>query len=181
MKNDRLLVISSLLSILLITLHLTGDVLRAKPGNPETGGSTLVTVPFLALWLYATLVFPHRRFSQLLMLLLALAAIGMPVIHAMGPSGFFTGQMAKGNGGDFIFVWGLHLLGVTGIFSLALAIQALLTPQASSSTKPISGKGTTSSRADNVPPFPSALAAEVNRFYSRATLSLRAGLRQQGR
>ena len=127
MKNDRLLVISSLVSILLITLHLTGDVLRARPGNPETGGSTLVVVPLLALWLYATLVFPHRRFSQLLLLLLALAAIGMPVIHAMGPSGFFTGQMAKGNG-DFIFVWGLHLLGVTGIFSLALSIQALLTP-----------------------------------------------------
>ena len=127
MKNDRLLVISSLVSILLITLHLTSDVLRAKPGNPEGGGSTLVAVPLVALWLYATLVFPHRRFGQVLMLLLALAAIVIPVIHAMGPAGFFTGQMAKGNG-DFIFVWGLHLLGVTGIFSLALAIQALLTP-----------------------------------------------------
>jgi hypothetical protein len=126
MKTDRLLVISSLLSILLLTVHFTSDVLRAKPENPESGGSTLVAVPLLALWLYATLMLSHRRVGQVLMLTLALAAILMPVGHAMGPTGFFTGHMAKGYGGDFIFVWTLHLLGAIGLFSLVLAVQALV-------------------------------------------------------
>jgi hypothetical protein len=125
MKNERMLVISSLLSILLLSLHFTSDVLRAKPENPESGGSTLVAVPLLALWLCATLLFPRRRSGQVLMLLLAVAVILMPVLHAMGPAGLFTGHMAKGSG-DFIFVWTLHLLGLVGIFSLVLAVQALL-------------------------------------------------------
>lgn len=132
MKEPQLLVIASLLSIVLLTLHFTSDVLRARPENLESGGSTLITVPLLALFLYGTLMLPHRRFGHVLMLILALIAVLMLVPHAIGPTGLFTGHMARGNGGDFIFVWGLHLLGVNGLFSLVLAVRALLRiPEAS--------------------------------------------------
>src|SRR5438270_10386916 len=40
MKNNHILIISSLLSILLITLHLTSDTIHARAGTPEAGGST---------------------------------------------------------------------------------------------------------------------------------------------
>ena len=50
MKERQLLIISSLLSIVLLTLHFTSDVLRAKPDNLESGGSTLIcTAAFVPL------------------------------------------------------------------------------------------------------------------------------------
>jgi len=61
MKNNLLLTITSLLTILFLTLHLTSDTIHAHVGTPEAGGSTLVAVPVLALWLYGTLVLGERR------------------------------------------------------------------------------------------------------------------------
>jgi hypothetical protein len=126
MTRDRLLVISSVLSILLLTVHLTSDVVRARFGNLEQGGSTMVVVPLLALLLYATLAHSESRYGRIMMLITALIAILMPVAHVMGPTGLFTGHLARGEPGDFIFVWTLHLLGVIGLFSLMLAIKVLV-------------------------------------------------------
>ena len=61
MKPRTLLTTASLLTILLMTLHLTSDAVRAKAGNPEGGGSTLVAVPVLFVWLYGTLMLGDRR------------------------------------------------------------------------------------------------------------------------
>jgi hypothetical protein len=125
MKRDNLiLIIASLLSILLTTLHMTSDTIRARAGSPEAGGSTLVTVPVLVIWLYGTLMLGERRSGHIIMLVGSVLAAGMPVIHVMGPAGFFTGQLAR-SGPAFLFVWTLHLMGVTGMFSLILAVQGL--------------------------------------------------------
>jgi hypothetical protein len=51
MKPDFMLIITSLLSIFLMTLHLTSDTIHARVGTPKAGGSTLVGVPVLVLWL----------------------------------------------------------------------------------------------------------------------------------
>jgi hypothetical protein len=64
-----------------MTFHLTSDTLRARAGTPEAGGSTLVLVPVLVLWLYGTLVLAERRSGYVIMLLGSLFALGMPVIH----------------------------------------------------------------------------------------------------
>lgn len=125
-KNDMVLIITSLISIVFITFHFTSDALRAHPGNPEAGGSTLVAVPVLVVWLYGTLMLAGRKSGNTIMLLGGLIALLMPVFHVNGPSGFFTGQLARSTGGDFIFVWTLHVLAVTGLFSLVLALQALM-------------------------------------------------------
>ena len=61
MKQNTMLAIASLLSILFMTLHLTSDTIHAKVGTPEAGGSTLVAVPILVVWLYGTLVLAERR------------------------------------------------------------------------------------------------------------------------
>lgn len=125
MKRETLiLVIVSLLSILFMTLHLTGDVIRARAGTGEAGGSTLIVVPILVVWLYGTLMLAERRSGHIIMLVGSLLAMLMPVVHAMGAGGFFTGQMAR-VAPAFLFVWGLHALGVTGMFSLILAVRGL--------------------------------------------------------
>ncbi|MGH9773318.1 MAG: hypothetical protein ACRD50_00040 [Candidatus Acidiferrales bacterium] len=128
MKRSVLLTIMSLLSILFMTFHLTSDALHARAGSPEAGGSTLIGVPILAVWLYGTLVLAERRSGHIIMLVGSLIAVGMPVIHARGAGGFFHGVITGGSG-PFLFVWTLHLLGVTGIFSLILSARCLWSPQ----------------------------------------------------
>jgi hypothetical protein len=119
-----MLIITSLLSIFLMTLHLTSDSIHARVGTPEAGGSTLVGVPVRVLWLYATLLLAERRSGHIVMLVGSLLAAGMPVIHVMGAGGVFRGQIARSSPA-FLFVWTLHALGVTGLFSLILSARGL--------------------------------------------------------
>lgn len=126
MNRHLVLVITSALSVLLMTVHLTQDAVHAKVGNPEAGGSTLVAVPILVVWLYGTLLLGERRSGYIVMLVGSLIALGMPIIHTRPATGFFTGQIAN-RPDAFWFVWTLHALGVAGLFSLILAIQGLLT------------------------------------------------------
>jgi hypothetical protein len=123
-KHNLILTITSLLTILLMTLHLTSDTIHARVGSPEAGGSTLVAVPVLAVWLYGTLVLGERRSGYIIMLVGSIIGLGMPVVHVMGPGGIFHGQIAKSSPA-FLFVWTLHALGVTGMFSLILSVRAL--------------------------------------------------------
>ncbi len=124
MKQNHLLIITSLLTILLMTLHLTSDTIHARVGTPEAGGSTLVAVPVLVLLLYGTLVLGERRSGYIIMLVGSIIGLGMPIIHVMGAGGIFHGQIAKSSPA-FLFVWTLHALGVTGMFSLILSVRAL--------------------------------------------------------
>jgi hypothetical protein len=124
MKHNLMLTISSLLTILFMTLHLTSDTIHARVGTPEAGGSTLVAVPVLAIWLYGTLVLAEQRSGYIIMLVGSILGLGMPVFHVVGAGGVFQGQIARSSPA-FLFVWTLHALGVTGMFSLILSVRAL--------------------------------------------------------
>lgn len=124
MKHKLALSITSVLSILLMTFHMTSDTLHARAGTPEAGGSTLVVVPILVVWLYGTLLLADRRSGYIIMLVGSLLGLGMPVLHVMGAGGMFHGEIAKGSG-PFLFVWTLHALGVTAMFSLILSMSGL--------------------------------------------------------
>lgn len=124
MKRNLILVGTSALSILLVTFHLAQDTVHAKVGTSEAGGSTLVAVPVLVIWLYGTLVLGERRSGYVIMLIGSLLAAGMPVMHVMGATGIFHVQLVQPDRG-FWFVWTLHALGVTGLFSLILSAQGL--------------------------------------------------------
>jgi hypothetical protein len=124
MKQNLMLPIASLLLILFMTLHLTSDTVHARAGTPEAGGSTLVGVPVLAVWLYGTLLLAERRSGHIIMLVGSLLGLGMPVVHVMGAGGVFRGAIAKSSPA-FLFVWTLHALGVTGLFCFILAVRGL--------------------------------------------------------
>ena len=126
MKENVLLTSASLLSILLVTLHLTSDTVHAQVGTGEAGGSTLIAVPILVVWLYGTLVLAERRSGYIIMLVGSIIAIAIPVVHVMGAGGVFRGQIARSSPA-FLFVWTLHALTVTGMFSLILAVRGLWT------------------------------------------------------
>jgi hypothetical protein len=120
MKDKLMLTIASLLTILFMTLHLTSDTVHAQAGTPEAGGSTLIVVPILVIWLYGTLVLAERRSGYIIMLVGALIGLVVPVVHVMGAGG----AIAKSSGA-FLFVWTLHALGVSGMFSLILSVRGL--------------------------------------------------------
>jgi hypothetical protein len=124
MKQNLMLPIASLLLILLMTLHLTSDTIHARAGTPEAGGSTLVGVPVLAVWLYGTLLLAERRSGLIIMLIGSLIGIGMPVVHVMSSAGIFHGAIARSSPA-FLFVWTLHALGVLGLFTFVLAVRGL--------------------------------------------------------
>lgn len=124
MKQNLMLTITSLLTILLMTLHLTSDTVHASVGTPEAGGSTLVAVPILVIWLYGTLLLAERRSGYIIMLVGSVLALLTAVAHVMGGAGLFHGQIARSSPA-FLFVWTLHMLGVTGMFSLILSVRGL--------------------------------------------------------
>jgi hypothetical protein len=118
---------AALLSILLMTLHMTDDILH-EGGLAVAGAKNLTVVVVLSVWLYGTLVLAERRSGYVIMLLGGLIALGMPVLHMTLARTVFTNEVARARG-DYLFVWTLLALGVTGLFSLALAARGLWTRQ----------------------------------------------------
>lgn len=67
----------------------------------------------------------ERRSGHIILLVGSLLALGMPVIHVMGAGGIFRGAIGRSSPA-FLFVWTLHVLGVTGMFALILSARGLL-------------------------------------------------------
>jgi len=117
MKQGTMLIVASLLSILLLTLHVTDDIVRgiskAEPAN--------TALAVLAVLVYGTLVLGERRSGHIIMLLIGVLAIAMPVMHMRGAH---YPEIAKSPGGYF-FVWTLWALGGVGGFTVMLAARRL--------------------------------------------------------
>jgi hypothetical protein len=115
MKRNFILTVSSLLSILLLSIHVTDDIVRGfdawRPSSPLFG-------VIVAVLLYGTLVLAERRSGLIIMLVVGLGAAGMPIIHRG------AGAVAKTSGG-FLFLWTLIALGATGTLTVILAARAL--------------------------------------------------------
>ncbi|HEY4101811.1 MAG TPA: hypothetical protein VGM20_13135 [Gemmatimonadales bacterium] len=124
MTRHALLKGGSVLSIVLMTLHFASDTARAQAGSPEAGGMTILAVPILVIWLYGALVLDEKRSGHVIMLIGSFLAIMMPAMHVIGPNGPFSGTLTRA-GDPYLFVWTLHALGVTGLFTLILAVQGM--------------------------------------------------------
>ena len=120
MNRNVVLTITSLISILLSTFHLSDDVVRGiEPG----GFQNMRAVLMLVVWLYGTLVLAGRRSGYIIMFLGAILGTLMPAAHMMG-KGLVGGRIANSSGMLF-FVWTLLTLQVTAIFSLVLSVRGL--------------------------------------------------------
>jgi len=115
MKKNFLLVLVSVLSIILMTIHLAGDIVF---GMEKGGALNLVTLPILTLWLYGTLLLSEKRWGYIIMLLGGLLGLLMPVLHMRGNG--INPELLKSSGA-FIFVWTLLALGATSLFAVTLS------------------------------------------------------------
>jgi hypothetical protein len=122
MKQTAMLTTASLLTILLMTFHLTGDILfKMAPA----GLSNLFAVFILVVLLYGTLLLAGRRAGYIIIFFGSVLGLVMPVIHMKGTRGVIGGEI--GNSSEaFFFVWILLALGVTTTFSIILSARALL-------------------------------------------------------
>lgn len=120
MKNNVMLTITSLLSILFMTFHLSDDIVRGfEPGGPRN----VIGVLMLVVWLFGTLVLAGRRSGYIIILLFSILGAGVPVVHMMG-RGLVGGRIANSSG-IFFWVWTLITLQVVAIFSLILSLRGL--------------------------------------------------------
>jgi hypothetical protein len=113
MKNNVMLTVASLLSLLFITFHLTDDVLGQHPGAVKFP----IPVVVFVVWLYGTLMLSDRVWGYLIMLFGGLIAAGMIVVHSQGT--------VVSKSGGFFFVWTMFMLSITGWFSAILAARGL--------------------------------------------------------
>lgn len=102
MKHNATLTVVSLLTLLLLTFHLTHDTIRQVEGSVKYP----IPVVIFSVWLYATLVAPDRVWGYVTMLLGGLFGAGMIVVHAKG--------LVVRNSGGFFFTWTLFALGAMG-------------------------------------------------------------------
>jgi hypothetical protein len=117
-KQNVVLTIASLLSILFLTLHTADDIVRGmEPGTLFD----LILLPILAVWLYGTLVLAGKRSGYIIILLASLLGLLVPVIHMKGAG---VGRIATSSGA-FFFIWTLLALGVTALFSVLLSVRGL--------------------------------------------------------
>ena len=122
MKQTAMLTTASLLNILLMTFHLTGDILfKMAPA----GLVNLFAVFVFVVQLYGTLVLGGRRAGYIIIFLGSALGLFVPVLHMKGTRGVIGGNI--GNSGQaFLFVWTILALGITATFSVILSASALL-------------------------------------------------------
>ena len=115
-----MLTITSLISILFFTFHMSDDIVRGfEPGGIKNISGVLMMV----VWLYGATVLAGRRSGYIIMLLGAILGSGVPVVHMIG-KGLVGGRIANSSGIHF-WVWTLITLQVTAIFSLILSVRGL--------------------------------------------------------
>ena len=81
MKQNTILTIASLLSILFFTFHVADDIVR---GIEKGQVSNLPAFLIFGVWLYGTLMLAGRRSGYIIILLGSLLSCAVPVLHMMG-------------------------------------------------------------------------------------------------
>ena len=121
MKHHVTLTITSLLSILLFSLHWADEVARGiEPGTVSASGGLLI----LAVWLCGTLVLAGRRSGLVILLVGSILASGVPVLHMQG-TGLIGGRIAANSSGALFWAWTNIALGASGMLSFVLSVRAL--------------------------------------------------------
>jgi hypothetical protein len=120
MKQTAMLTTASLLNILLMMFHLTGDILfKMAPA----GLSNLFAVFIFVVLLCGTLLLAGQR-SGYIVIFGSVLGLVIPVIHMNGTRGVIGGEIGNSSGA-FFFVWILLALGITATFSIILSARAL--------------------------------------------------------
>ena len=121
MKRNAVLTATSLLAIVLLSLHLADDIAYGTDGS----ATSVIAIAILVIWLCGTLILAERRSGHIIMLLGSLAGLVVFAVHASRVGGLATGPLALSSG-PFFFVWTLLALAVTSVFTAILSVLGLL-------------------------------------------------------
>jgi hypothetical protein len=120
MKRNLPLTVTSLLSILFLSFHLTDDALRPRvSGTWESGPGNIIAVVVLFVFLFGTVTLAGRRSGYIIMLIGSLFAAAMPVLHLRAGVDWSTRDRA------WFFLWTMIVLGVLGLFGFVLSAVGL--------------------------------------------------------
>jgi len=119
MTHQRMLVGTSLFSVLLLSLHFAQDAYHSRPGTVAAGVGNITAILIIVVLLAGPALVPERRSGRIIMLILALGAFGMPVLHFS-----LNGDRSRYSDA-LLFIWCLIALGVNGFFSLMLWVSEL--------------------------------------------------------
>jgi hypothetical protein len=121
MSPQRTLTVTSLLTLLLFTLHWADEIARGiEPGTMAAA----VGLAVLFVWIYATLAIGGKRSGILLQLLFGAIGGAVPILH-MQHAGWVGGRIAPNSPGALFWVWTLIAMGVFGMLTAALAVRIL--------------------------------------------------------
>jgi hypothetical protein len=120
MKRNIVLTTMALLAIVLLSLHLTDDIVY---GSDRSAALNVIVVAILVTWLYGTLALAERRSGYTITLLGSVLGMVVFTIH-VSRSGGLAGTHAQSSG-TFFFVWTLLALAVTSVFSAILSLHGL--------------------------------------------------------
>ena len=123
MTQKNLLSGTSLTSVLLLALHISQDIVF---GLDRAGLNHLVGVAILLVIVCGAMLLRDRTWGTVIMLLGGVMAAGMLPLHMR--NGFRPEFLERS--GALLFIWTLYVLGVTGAFSIILAVQRLASRRA---------------------------------------------------
>jgi len=121
MKRHVILIITSLVSAVLLALHISQDIVF---GFDSAGLNHLVGVGIILVIVCGTLLLPRRILGRIIMLLggvMSAAMLPLHMRHGLRP------EFLQANGA-LLFIWTLYMLGVLGFFSIILAVLELRSP-----------------------------------------------------
>jgi hypothetical protein len=121
MKRNIVLTVVSLIAIVLLSLHLTDDIVYGSDRSPV---SNVVVIAILVTWLYGTLVLADRRSGHVIMILGSIGGMVVFAVHASRAGGLPAGTLPAASGA-FFFVWTLLALAVTSVFTAVLSAHGL--------------------------------------------------------
>lgn len=125
MSRNNLLSATSILSVLLLALHISQDIVF---GFDRAGLNHLVGVAILLVIVCGALLLRERALGTVIMLLGGVMAAGMLPLHMR--HGLRPEFLERS--GALLFICTLYVLGVNGALCVILAIQSLLARRAAS-------------------------------------------------
>jgi hypothetical protein len=116
------LTVTSLISILLFTLHWSDEITRGL--EPGTLPGAWIGVVILVVWLSAILVLGEGRVRYGILLFFGIGGLGVLLLH-MSRAGLVGGKIGASGTGVFFWVWQNITLGTVSAVSAILAARGL--------------------------------------------------------
>ena len=119
MKRNDLLAQMSLISLILVSIHLPEDYVH---GFDKHVVANPYPILIFVVWACGLLLLRERLIGRIILLLGGVVAVAMPVMHL---NGHFAPDFATSNGA-LRFIWILYAVGTTGSLTIILALRELL-------------------------------------------------------